>query len=40
MLLMAADLVEAGVRFVTMTYGGWDMHNNIERQHPQPSAAV
>ena len=28
-LLLARRLVEAGVRFVTLTYGGWDMHNNI-----------
>jgi hypothetical protein len=29
-LLLARRLVEAGVRFVTTTYGGWDMHNAIE----------
>lgn len=28
-LLMARRLVEAGVRMVTLTYGGWDMHSNI-----------
>ena len=28
-LLMARRLVESGVRFVTLTYGGWDMHDNI-----------
>jgi len=28
-LLMARRLVGAGVRFVTLTYGGWDMHANI-----------
>ena len=28
-LLLARRLVEAGVRFVTTTYGGWDMHSNI-----------
>jgi uncharacterized protein (DUF1501 family) len=28
-LLMARRLVEAGVRMVTLTYGGWDMHNQI-----------
>lgn len=28
-LLLARRLVEAGVRFVTLTYGGWDMHSNI-----------
>jgi len=30
-LLMARRLVAAGVRFVTLTYGGWDMHNQITR---------
>ncbi|MCH2127036.1 MAG: DUF1501 domain-containing protein [Pirellulaceae bacterium] len=29
-LLLCRRVVEAGVRFVTTTYGGWDMHNNIE----------
>ena len=28
-MLLARRLVEAGVRFVSMTYGGWDMHGNI-----------
>ena len=28
-MLMARRLVEAGCRFVTLTYGGWDMHDNI-----------
>src|SRR4029453_13320064 len=28
-LLMARRLVAAGVRFVTLTYGGWDMHAQI-----------
>jgi hypothetical protein len=28
-LLMARRLVEGGVRFVTLTYGGWDLHNGI-----------
>lgn len=28
-LLMARRLVEAGVRFVSLTYGGWDMHDQI-----------
>jgi hypothetical protein len=28
--LLARRLVEAGVRFVTVTYGGWDMHAGIE----------
>ena len=29
-MLLARRLVESGVRFVTMTYGGWDMHSNIQ----------
>ncbi len=29
-MLLARRLVEAGVRFVTLTYGSWDMHNNIQ----------
>lgn len=28
-MIMARRLVEAGVRFVSMTYGGWDHHGNI-----------
>jgi len=28
-LLMARRLVESGVRFVTLTYGGWDLHGSI-----------
>lgn len=28
-MLMARRLVQAGVRFVSLTYGGWDMHGNI-----------
>lgn len=28
-LLLARRMVESGVRFVTTTYGGWDMHGNI-----------
>jgi len=30
-MLMARRLVEAGVRFVSLTYGGWDHHSNIAR---------
>ena len=30
-MLLARRLVEAGARFVTLTYGGWDMHNNIQQ---------
>jgi hypothetical protein len=29
-LLMARRLVEAGVRVATVTYGGWDFHQNIQ----------
>lgn len=29
-MLLARRLVEAGTRFVTMTYGSWDMHSNIQ----------
>ena len=28
-MLLARRLVEAGARFVTLTYGGWDMHASI-----------
>ena len=28
-MLMSRRLVEAGARFVSMTYGSWDMHQNI-----------
>jgi hypothetical protein len=31
-LLMARRLVEAGVRFVSVTYGGWDHHDNVKGQ--------
>jgi hypothetical protein len=38
-MLLARRLVEAGVRLVNLTYGGWDMHDNIvanfNRQMPQ-----
>ncbi len=29
-MLLGRRLVEAGVRFVTLTYGSWDMHNDIQ----------
>jgi len=29
-MLLARRLVESGVRFVTLTYGSWDHHDNIE----------
>jgi uncharacterized protein (DUF1501 family) len=28
--LLARRLVEAGVRFVTLTFGGWDYHSSLE----------
>jgi len=28
-MLLARRLVEAGTRYVTLTYGSWDMHSNI-----------
>ena len=38
-MLLARRLVEAGVRFVSLTYGGWDHHANIknafEKQGPE-----
>lgn len=43
-LLMARRLVEAGVRLVTVTYGGWDMHdqitNNFRAQMPPLDMAL
>jgi Protein of unknown function (DUF1501) len=42
--LLARRLVEAGVRFVTLTFGGWDYHAEIEKavktQLPKLDAAV
>ncbi|CAN5241979.1 DUF1501 domain-containing protein [soil metagenome] len=42
--LLARRLVEAGVRFVTVSYGGWDMHAGIEsamkRQAPSLDTAL
>ena len=29
-MLMARRLVASGVRFVSLTYGGWDMHTTIK----------
>ncbi|MFO0888742.1 MAG: DUF1501 domain-containing protein [Isosphaeraceae bacterium] len=29
--LLARRLVQAGVRFVTLTFGGWDYHSSLER---------
>jgi hypothetical protein len=30
-MLMARRLIESGVRLVSLTYGGWDHHDNIQR---------
>ena len=38
-MLMARRLVGAGVRFVTLTYGGWDMHADIAARHAGADAA-
>ncbi len=42
--LLARRLIEAGVRFVTVSYGGWDMHSGIEnamrRQAPGLDSAL
>jgi Protein of unknown function (DUF1501) len=29
-MLLARRLVEAGSRFVTLSYGGWDLHDNVQ----------
>ena len=31
-MLLARRLVESGVRYVTLTYGSWDMHDNVQRR--------
>jgi uncharacterized protein (DUF1501 family) len=38
-MLLARRLVEAGVRFVTLTYGGWDHHDGIHNQMNQQMPA-
>ncbi len=42
--LLARRLVEAGVRFVTLTYSGWDFHSSLEsgmkRVLPQIDSAI
>jgi hypothetical protein len=37
-MLMARRLVEGGVRLVTLTYGGWDHHDNIQTAFPRQAA--
>ncbi len=43
-LLLARRLVQAGVRLVTLTYGGWDLHtqvtNGVRRQMPSFDQAL
>jgi uncharacterized protein (DUF1501 family) len=34
-MLMARRLIQSGVRFVSLTYGGWDMHANIAQSMRQ-----
>jgi uncharacterized protein (DUF1501 family) len=34
-MLLARRLVESGVRFVSLNYGGWDHHDNIKRANEQ-----
>lgn len=31
-MLLARRLVESGVRYVTLTYGSWDMHDGVQRR--------
>jgi uncharacterized protein (DUF1501 family) len=37
--LVARRLVEAGVRFVQVRFGGWDAHNQLEANHRRQSLA-
>lgn len=39
-MLLARRLVEQGVGFVTINYGGWDMHGNIAQSMRQTAPAV
>lgn len=39
-MLVARRLVEAGCGFVTLNYGGWDMHGNLARSMAQRGPAV
>lgn len=39
-MLVARRLVEAGCGFVTISYGGWDMHGNIAKGMEQRAPAV
>jgi uncharacterized protein (DUF1501 family) len=39
-LLLARRLTEAGVRWVTLTAGGWDHHDNIAQGFPGPAREI
>ena len=39
-MLLARRLIESGVRFVTLTYGGWDHHDKIEKGIKSQAPAV
>jgi uncharacterized protein (DUF1501 family) len=39
-MLLARRLVEAGSRFVTLTYGSWDMHGNIQNSMNSQAPAL
>ena len=39
-MLVARRLVEAGCGFVTLNYGGWDMHGTIEKSMNQRAPAL
>jgi len=39
-MIMARRLVESGVRLVTLTYGGWDHHNNIQSSFKNQGAEL
>ena len=39
-MLLARRLVEAGVRFVSLTYGGWDHHNDIKNGFTRQAPAL
>jgi len=39
-MLLARRLVESGVRFVSLTYGGWDHHDNIKGAFERSAPAL
>ena len=39
-MLLARRLVEAGSRFVTLTYGSWDMHDNLQAGFDRSAPAL